>query len=65
MEKVILIKIKSIYGGLYAYPANEAAELFAAIAGTKTLAGTTLACAKQLGYEVKEVPAYSMSEVMA
>jgi hypothetical protein len=65
MEKVVLIKIKSIYGGLYAYPANEAAELFAAIAGTKTLASPVLAYAERLGFAIKEVPAYSLEGVPA
>ena len=65
MERVVLIKIKIVYGGAKVYPANEAAELFANIAGTKTLAPAVLAYAERLGFAIKQVPAYSLEDVAA
>jgi hypothetical protein len=55
LHKVVQIKVKSVYGVIQAYPANEAAELFAQIAGTKTLKHETLALAERLGFAIEEV----------
>lgn len=55
MEKLIEVEVKSVYGNLMIYPANEAAKLVAAIAGTKTLSNANLAYAERLGFEIKEV----------
>lgn len=55
MKTVIQVEIKSVYGALKAYPANEAAELLAQIAGTKTIASHTLALAERLGMVIKQV----------
>ena len=37
------------------YPANEAAEILAAIAGTKTLSRADLDLAKKLGLQIEQV----------
>lgn len=61
LTKVVEIKVKSVYGNTLIYPANEAAELIAKIAGTKTLSNQVLAYAEQLGFQIKEVPAYQLA----
>jgi hypothetical protein len=53
--QVIEVNLKSVYGEVKAYPINEAAKLFAALAGTKTLTVQSLKLIKSLGYEVKAV----------
>jgi hypothetical protein len=51
---VCQVEIRSVYGEVKAYPANYAAEVFAAITGTKTLTASVLSNIKKLGYEVKQ-----------
>lgn len=51
--KSITIEIKSIYGVFRAYPVCYDAELFASIAGTKTLTRDTLRLIKKLGYTIQ------------
>lgn len=53
--KVVEVNLKSVYGEVKAYPANEAAQLFADIAGTKTLTMEALRKIQALGYEIKAV----------
>ena len=53
--QVIEVNLKSVYGEVKAYPVNEAAKLFAELAGTKTLTMQSLKLIKALGYEVKAV----------
>ena len=53
--QVVQVNLKSVYGEVKAYPANEAAQLFADIAGTKTLTMEALRKIRALGYEVKAV----------
>lgn len=48
----ITVKIKSVYGLETVYPACPAAELFAKIAGTKTITSHALADIRALGYEI-------------
>lgn len=50
---VVQVSVRSNYGAPAIYPANEAARIFAAIAGTKTLQLNTLAKAKALGYRIE------------
>ena len=52
MENTILIQIKNIYGNEMIYPANQTAQHFANIAGTKTLSVNTLRNAKLLGFTI-------------
>lgn len=62
-ERVVQVQVKSVYGSQMIYPANETAELFAAIAGTKTLSNVALAYAERLGFQVKQVEAYKIAGV--
>jgi hypothetical protein len=55
MTPVLQLSVRSVYGAPTMYPANEAARIFAAIAGTKTLQFNTLAKAKELGYRIEQV----------
>ena len=48
----IIIQIKSIYGVRQAYPVNDTAKTFAAIAGTKTLTAQDLRRIQSLGFEI-------------
>lgn len=52
----ITVKIKSVYGLETVYPACPAAELFAKIAGTKTLTSHALRDIQSLGYEIAVQP---------
>jgi hypothetical protein len=53
--QVIEVNLKSVYGEIKAYPINEAAKLFADLAGTKTLTVQSLKKIQALGYEIKAV----------
>ena len=48
----ITVEIKNNFGREAIYPACHQAELFAQLAGTKTLTRETLAVIKQLGYTI-------------
>jgi hypothetical protein len=61
----IRIEIRNVYGNETIYPANETAETFAEIAGTKTLKPQTIRLAKSLGYSVEVVPNASQVAAMA
>lgn len=63
--KVVLVKIVNVYGAQKIYPANEAAQYFAAIAGTKTLSGAVITYAAKLGFEIKQVEACELAGVAA
>lgn len=49
----ITIEIKNVYGIETVYPACKAAELFARIAGTRTLTRHALRDIKALGYVIE------------
>lgn len=51
------VEVRNVYGNEMIYPANYAAERFAAIAGKKTFSGQDLANIKALGFTVEEVAA--------
>jgi len=53
--RVIEIEVRNVFGNFTIYPANENAELIAAIAGTKTLTNAALAYAERLGFTIREV----------
>lgn len=53
---VIQIEVRSVYGVLQSYPANDAAKLLAQIAKTKTLQHETLALAERMGFSIEQVP---------
>jgi len=50
--KTITIEIRSQYGNTVAYPACQAAKLFARIAGTKTLSTQALKDIQALGFDI-------------
>lgn len=52
MSKQIRVQIKAVYGNDFYYPACVDAQLFADIAGTKTLTDGTLQKLKRAGYEI-------------
>ena len=52
--KTVIITIKKIEDPYYIYPANEAAELFASLSGTRTFQISHIETIKQLGFEVLE-----------
>ena len=53
--RVVGVNLKSVYGEVTAYPINDAAKLFADLAGTKTLTAYALKKIAALGYEIKAV----------
>lgn len=55
MSNIVEIEVRSVYGNEMIFPANFAAERFAAIAGKKTLNRTDLLNIKALGFEVEQV----------
>lgn len=52
---VVQITIKSVYGEDKAYPMNDVASHFAAIAGTKTLTRNTLRNILAMGCSIQEL----------
>jgi len=48
----ITVRVTSVYGARTVYPVCETAEIFANIAGTKTLKPTTINSIKALGYKI-------------
>lgn len=51
-KPAIEIEVKDVYGQPKYYPVNNAAKVFARIAGTKTLTVETINSAKELGFVV-------------
>ena len=51
----IQVFTRTVYGAINIYPANEAAETLASIAGTKTLSIEVIQRAKKLGLTVEQV----------
>jgi len=49
----ITVKIKNLYGNEHIYPEDEAARIFARIAGQKTLTKAQLICIRELGYAIE------------
>ena len=49
----LIVTIKNVYGKEMIYPANSVAQIFADIAGQKTLSRETLKHAKSLGYTIE------------
>jgi hypothetical protein len=58
-ERSITVRVAQNYGSEAIYPADKPAELFAKLAGTRTLTRASIGVIKQLGFDVKvqaEVP---------
>lgn len=51
---VVMVEVRNVYGNTTIYPANPAAERFAAIAGKKTFNNTDLMNIQALGFVVEE-----------
>ena len=58
MQGKIKIQIKNVYGTEKAYPVDTSAELFARIAGTKTLARHVLSKVLEMGLSIEVVDRY-------
>jgi hypothetical protein len=54
-SKVALVKLGNQYGQRVIYPANQTAEIFCRIAGSKTLTQRLVDDIKKLGYSVEVV----------
>jgi hypothetical protein len=50
--QIVRVQVKNVYGNEVYYPACPAAQLFADVAGTKTITENTLRILKRNGYEV-------------
>ena len=61
-DKMVIVEIKNVNGVDKAYPVNDDAKVFAAIAGTKTLTDDTMVKIKTLGYKVMESMEFSYSQ---
>ena len=56
------VQVKNVYGNEVFYPACPTAQLFADVAGTKTLTENTLRILKRAGYEIiVQTAAYSFA----
>ena len=53
MDKIALIEVRSVYGNELIYPRNKVAEVFAKIAGKKTLSNTDLLDIERLGFVIE------------
>ena len=53
MQPVITVRVDRNYGVKTVYPVSREAQLFARIAGTKTLTRHTLRDVKELGYRIE------------
>jgi ATP phosphoribosyltransferase len=53
MNDTIEVEVMDVYGAVKYYPSCEKAQLFADIAGTKTLTLETIKKIEALGYSVK------------
>jgi phosphate/sulfate permease len=52
-NKILAIEIKTVYGNEAIYPANDTAQVFADLIGTKTLGRMKLALIQGLGYSIE------------
>lgn len=57
----ITVRHREVYGNVTIYPVCDAAKLFAAIAGTKTLTPPTLRLIAQLGYGIELVAPFAVT----
>jgi hypothetical protein len=53
MTNIIEVEVKDVYGAVKYYPICEKAQLFADIAGTKTLTVEVIKKIEALGYSIK------------
>lgn len=55
MTNTIAITLKNVYGETKAYPANDQAQRFANLLGTKTLTPSTIKQIEAMGFAIVEV----------
>ena len=55
MELIVEVCVKNVYGNKLIYPANKAAEVFAELAGKKSLSHDDLRNIRALGFDVRPV----------
>lgn len=60
----ITITLREVYGVAKAYPVCVDAQLFAQLAGTKTLTVQALALIAKLGYEVQCTPGSTLEDLI-
>lgn len=66
MNSIVEVIVKSVYGEEKVYPANETAQTFCDIAGTKTMTHALLCKVEKLGYTINDVtPRRSFSTKVA
>ena len=53
MEQNLIVEIKTVYGNESIYPANDTAQVFADLIGTKTLSRLKLGLIQALGSSVQ------------
>jgi len=56
MQSQLIVQHRRVYGNPAIYPVNETAQLFASIAGTRTLSHPVLEAAERLGFQVVVEP---------
>jgi hypothetical protein len=54
MKTKVMIQVKNVYGNELLYPANETAELFTKLLGTKTFSVSQLKLIQELGFEIEQ-----------
>jgi hypothetical protein len=52
MSTQLVVQHRRVYGNPAIYPVNDTAQLFAAIAGTRTLSHPVLEAAEKLGFTI-------------
>jgi hypothetical protein len=55
LRRSVKVEVRNVFGKEMIYPANVPAEIFAAIAGKKTLSNADLMNIQALGFKVEEV----------
>lgn len=55
MNDTVQFEVRNVFGNQTIYPANEPAQLFADIAGKKTLSPADLTKIRQLGFYTEQV----------
>jgi hypothetical protein len=53
MNTELIVEIKTVYGNETIYPANDTAQVFADLIGTKTLSRLKLGLIQAMGYSVQ------------
>jgi len=53
MDQNLIVEIKTVYGNETIYPANDTAQVFADLIGTKTLSRLKLGLIQAMGYTVR------------